>query len=56
MLKFTVQYKAINKSECGSHTAPGPLTISMSYFRDEQEPWIFMINFGFLLFNDQLFM
>lgn len=38
------------------HTAPGPLTISMSYFRDEQEPWIFMINFGFLLFNDQLFM
>lgn len=38
------------------HTAPGPLSISMSYFHNEQENWVFMINFGFILFNKQAFM
>ncbi len=38
------------------HTAPGPFSVSMSYFHNEQEPWVFMINFGFLLFNNQIFM
>ncbi len=38
------------------HTAPGPLSISMSYFHNEMEPWVFMINFGFILFNKQAFM
>ena len=38
------------------HTAPGPLSISMSYFHKEQENLIFMINFGFILFNKQAFM
>ncbi len=38
------------------HTAPGPFSISMSYFQNEQEPWVFMVNFGFLLFNDQQFL
>jgi len=38
------------------HTPPGPLSISMSYFNKEQEPWVFMVNFGFLLFNNQIFM
>jgi NTE family protein len=38
------------------HTAPGPLSISMSYFHKEQENWVFMINFGFILFNKQAFM
>ncbi len=38
------------------HTAPGPLSISMSYFHNEPEAWVFMINFGFLLFNKQAFM
>ncbi len=38
------------------HTPPGPLSISMSYFHNESEAWIFMINFGFILFNKQAFM
>lgn len=38
------------------HTAPGPLSISLSYFHNEQENWVFMVNFGFLLFNRQSFM
>lgn len=38
------------------HTAPGPLSISMSYFNQEQEAWVFLVNFGFLLFNNQIFM
>ncbi len=38
------------------HTAPGPLSVSMSYFHNEQESWVFMINFGFILFNKQAFM
>ncbi len=38
------------------HTAPGPLSISISYFENEQETWVFMINFGFKLFNKQAFM
>lgn len=37
------------------HTPPGPLTISMSYLHDERETWVFMINFGFLMFNQQAF-
>ncbi len=38
------------------HTAPGPLSISMSYFHNDLDPWVFMINFGFMLFNKQAFM
>ncbi len=38
------------------HTPPGPLSISMSYFHNESETWVFMINFGFVLFNKQAFM
>ncbi len=38
------------------HIAPGPLSISMSYFHNEQETWVFMFNFGFMLFNGQTFM
>jgi len=38
------------------HTPPGPLSISMSYFHNESEAWVFMINFGFILFNQQAFM
>ncbi len=38
------------------HTAPGPLSISMSYFHKEQENLVFMFNFGFILFNKQAFM
>ncbi len=38
------------------HTAPGPLSLSMSYFHNEQENWVFMVNFGFILFNRQAFM
>ncbi len=38
------------------HTPPGPLSISMSYFHNEQENWVFLINFGFIMFNRQSFM
>ncbi len=38
------------------HTPPGPLSISMSYFHNEQESWVFLINFGFIMFNRQSFM
>jgi len=38
------------------HTPPGPLSLSMSYFHNENEAWVFMINFGFILFNKQAFM
>ncbi len=38
------------------HTPPGPLSISMSYLHNESEAWVFMVNFGFILFNKQAFM
>lgn len=38
------------------HTPPGPITISMSYLHEERENLVFMINFGFILFNRQAFM
>lgn len=38
------------------HTPPGPLSLNLSYFHKEQESWVFMINFGFILFNRQSFM
>lgn len=37
------------------HTPPGPLSLGISYFHNEQELWVFMVNFGFILFNQQSF-
>lgn len=38
------------------HTPPGPLSFSLSYFQNESQPWVFMINFGYILFNRQTFL
>ncbi len=37
------------------HTPPGPLSISTSYIQGENDPWVFMVNFGFILFNRKTF-
>lgn len=37
------------------HTPPGPLSISGTYFQGENDPWVFMINFGYILFNRKTF-
>ncbi|MBW6478088.1 MAG: patatin-like phospholipase family protein [Bacteroidales bacterium] len=37
------------------HTPPGPLSISATYFQGESDPWVFMINFGYILFNRKTF-
>ncbi len=37
------------------HTAMGPLSASISYFDMESDPWAFMINFGYILFNRKTF-
>ncbi|MFN2395285.1 MAG: patatin-like phospholipase family protein [Bacteroidales bacterium] len=37
------------------HTPPGPLSISTSYLQGENDPWVFMVNFGFILFNRKTF-
>ena len=38
------------------HLSPGPLSISASYLGQEEDTWVFMINFGYILFNRQQFM
>jgi NTE family protein len=38
------------------HTPPGPLSFNLTYIPAETEPWAFMINFGYILFNRQAFM
>ncbi|MFO7978344.1 MAG: hypothetical protein R6U64_06755, partial [Bacteroidales bacterium] len=38
------------------HTPPGPLSMSLTYFENESQPWVFMINFGYILFNRQTFL
>lgn len=37
------------------HTPPGPLSISATYFQGENDPWVIMINFGYILFNRKTF-
>jgi NTE family protein len=37
------------------HTPPGPLSISGTYFQGENDPWVFMVNFGYILFNRRTF-
>lgn len=38
------------------HTPPGPISVNLTYIPSETEPWSFMINFGYILFNRQSFM
>ncbi len=38
------------------HLTPGPLSISASYLGQEASTWVFMINFGYILFNRQQFL
>ncbi len=38
------------------HLSPGPLSISASYLGKESDTWVFMINFGYILFNRQQFL
>ena len=38
------------------HLSPGPLSISASYLGQETDSWVFMINFGYILFNRQQFL
>lgn len=38
------------------HLSPGPLSISASYLGQETNTWVFMINFGYILFNRQQFL
>ncbi len=38
------------------HLSPGPLSISASYLGQETGTWVFMINFGYILFNRQQFL
>ena len=37
------------------HTPAGPLSISGSYLQGENNPWVFMVNFGYILFNRRTF-
>ncbi len=37
------------------HTPPGPVSITASYFHDDSDPFVFMFNFGFILFNRRAF-
>ncbi len=38
------------------HLSPGPLSISTSYLGQKTDAWVFMINFGYILFNRQQFL
>lgn len=37
------------------HAGPGPLSLSVSYFQHDVQPWAFMLNFGYILFNRKVF-
>jgi len=37
------------------HTMAGPVSLSASYFQGESDPWVFMFNFGYILFNRRTF-
>lgn len=37
------------------NAAPGPISISISYFQHDIQPWAFMFNFGYILFNRKAF-
>jgi NTE family protein len=37
------------------HTGVGPLSAGISYFEGENDPWVFMLNFGYVLFNRRTF-
>jgi NTE family protein len=37
------------------HTGVGPLSAGISYFEGENNPWVFMLNFGYVLFNRRTF-
>ncbi len=37
------------------HTPAGPLSIGVQYYDKETDPWGFIINFGFILFNRKTF-
>jgi len=38
------------------HLSPGPVSISASYLGRKADTWVFMINFGYILFNRQQFL
>ncbi|MFN3554541.1 MAG: patatin-like phospholipase family protein [Bacteroidales bacterium] len=37
------------------HTAAGPFSINASWYHRESEPWSFILNFGYILFNRRTF-
>ncbi len=38
------------------HTFAGPLSLSVSYFENEAQPLMFMLNFGYILYNRNAFL
>lgn len=34
------------------HSPLGPLSLNLNYFDQKDEPWSFLLNFGYILFND----
>lgn len=37
------------------NAGPGPVSLSISYFQHDAQPWAFMFNFGYILFNRKVF-
>lgn len=34
------------------HSPLGPLSLSLNYFENKEDPWSFLLNFGYLIYND----
>ncbi|MFW5778099.1 MAG: patatin-like phospholipase family protein [Bacteroidota bacterium] len=49
------QYSVAMNSSYVYHTPAGPLSIGVQYYDKETDPWSFIINFGFILFNRKTF-
>ncbi len=49
------QYTVAMNSSYIYHTPAGPLSIGVQYYDKETDPWGFIINFGFILFNRNTF-
>lgn len=49
------QYSVAMNSSYVYHTPAGPLSIGVQYYDKETDPWGFIINFGFILFNRKTF-
>lgn len=51
----TVQPKFMHHAAIVAHTPMGPLSAGVSYYKGEVDPFSFIINFGYILFNRKTF-